>query len=603
MAPQKLSLDARHLIISDGKARYSVTFPIVYCFPQCQIPVSLMSQIDNLGELSKISMGSSGVFLLWIGVYMRKIQDSLMANRWYLLWSVVMVLLTTAPHVAGYIAGDDTWHFEGTLISTNDNRSYLAKMRQGYDGAWSWQMTYTHEPHSGGPFYQLYLLLGKFCRLTGLPLIGGYHIARILGTLFLCWACYYTLIAFVEPPAQRKLAFWLALFGSGWGWLWLLLGGGSGLWKMPVDLWVPDGYVWFTALMAPHYAFSHAFLLLTLGEGLRFVKTGRSVHQLWAALWLLLTVSQRPYSILLITLLLGLWLLVEKWGQWRSLIREALRMAWIVLPSVPYLLWVGWLFLHHPVFREWARQATNPSPPPWFFLLGYAPSLLLALPFLFSRRQPRDFRAVYIWAVVGGLIVYVPLSAQRRFLEGWEFPLAILAAGGLLMLYNGLRISQRWRRVLVACLMLGTALTTLLMVLGAAQTAISQTPVAFIHRDEVALYAWLEAHTTRNDVVLAGYRVSNRVPVYTSARVVWGLETETVRSEEKATAVAHFYDDHDGQAQRSLLCDWSITYLVWGPEERAMGTFDPQALPVLYQVGVWGEWALWAVEDNVCDAH
>lgn len=521
--------------------------------------------------------------------------------KWALLWGTLMVLLTTLPYLVGWFTSDETQQFEGLLISTADARSYLAKMRQGADGQWLWTLTYTHETHSGGPFYFFYLGLGKVCRALGLSLISGYHIARVASGLFLSWTLYYTLSNFVQTVAHRKLAYFLMLFGGGLGWLWLLLGFETGLWKMPVDLWVPDGYAWYATLIGPHYAFSHALLLLAITSGARFVQNGQLADWWQTTLWLTLSVLMHPYSVLIIALLMGLWLLIQKWGNWALILKRGLQSAATILPSAPYMLWVAWLFLRHPAFHAWAEQGLNPSPAPLHYLLGYAPFLILigCLP-LRAQTRAATHPQIAIWAIGGALALYIPLSAQRRFIEGLEFPLAILAAAGLCNLYHWLHLKRGWKRILLTLTLGLTTMTMLTLLLGATLTVLNPTPQFFLQRGETQLYTWLAEHTSRDDVVLASMLTSSRLPAQASLRVVWGVAPETIDSAHKEARVIHFYQATHPAEATALLCDWEITYVVWGPQEQDLGTFDPHSLDFLMLSGQWNDWSLWEVDPNLC---
>ena len=86
--------------------------------------------------------------------------------------------------------------------------SYLAKMRQGYDGVWAAQLPYAIEAHPGIPLlYLFYTLLGRVSRWTGLSLPLLYHTARVVCTcvhvqvyvrVFVCVLC----VCAVPVPAH-----------------------------------------------------------------------------------------------------------------------------------------------------------------------------------------------------------------------------------------------------------------------------------------------------------------------------------------------------------------------------------------------------------------
>jgi hypothetical protein len=138
------------------------------------------------------------------------------------------------------------------------------------------------------------------------------------------------------------------------------------------------------------------------------------------------------------------------------------------------------------------------------------------------------------------------------------------------------------------------------MLLGATLTAASRSPRIFLHRDEIAVYRWLETHASREDVVLASYTTSNRLPAYASVRVAWGVEPETIDSAQKSASIRRFYDGMPAEDQEALVCAWGVTYVIWGPQEQALGRFIPAAAAFLQPVETWGDWSLWTVKSDRC---
>ncbi len=218
------------------------------------------------------------------------------------------------------------------------------------------------------------------------------------------------------------------------------------------------------------------------------------------------------------------------------------------------------------------------------------------------RRWTVNIAQMAVWVITVSVLLYAPTSSQRRFLSGLEFPIAALAAEGLAIIDRRIKLPQRWRRLLARGLLASTAMAPLFILAGATATMPAHPSVLFVHKDERALYRWLAVRASSEDVILASDEVSSRLPAYASARVVWGtLEPETLNAERKGTTVKQFYATMSEGKRKALLCDWTVTYVVWGPRERALGAFDPATVPYLRTVGAWGDWTLWAVESGLCN--
>jgi hypothetical protein len=107
-----------------------------------------------------------------------------------LSWSAVILLVTSLPYLYGALISTPGAQFGGLVIGVEDGNSYLAKMRLGATDGWQFYLFYTSEPHQGAYLFLFHLALGKIVRLSGLPLILVYHLARIVCGLFLLASIY-----------------------------------------------------------------------------------------------------------------------------------------------------------------------------------------------------------------------------------------------------------------------------------------------------------------------------------------------------------------------------------------------------------------------------
>ena len=101
---------------------------------------------------------------------------------------------------------------------------------------------------------------------------------------------------------------------------------------------------------------------------------------------------------------------------------------------------------------------------------------------------------------------------------------------------------------------------------------------------EVDAADWLGARATAGQVVLAAYETSNYLPTRMSARVFAGHGSETLHSEAKCEMLRQFFADGDDVFRYQLLLDYGVSYILYGPAERALGDFSPPDVPYLKQV-------------------
>src|SRR4029077_4988253 len=111
---------------------------------------------------------------------------------------LVLALVTAAPYVYGYLAQPHGQVFMGFFYLGDDANTYLAKMRQGFEGAWSWQTRYTTEPSPSAYLFMFWLALGHIAAVTHLPLIAVFHLARVAASIALFCAVWLCLGHFIE---------------------------------------------------------------------------------------------------------------------------------------------------------------------------------------------------------------------------------------------------------------------------------------------------------------------------------------------------------------------------------------------------------------------
>jgi hypothetical protein len=297
--------------------------------------------------------------------------------------------------------------------------------------------------------------------------------------------------------------------------------------------------------------------------------------------------------------------------QWRA---AFLLFVTFVIP-LPLLLYYALVLQTNPVFRIWNAQATTLSPNPLHYLLAYGVMITLGvLPIVAGDKVQvtrdadktlplvtRHVSLLWLWILVVALLLYSPLNAQRRFVEGVQIPLAILAAIGLCEIllprlehtraFAALAARPRYSRERLRRLLLVLFLSIMSIANFAVLarlsflTAVEQPDAFFRSRDEIAAVDWLGAHASRDDVVLSTYWTGSFIPARAGNRVFVGQRYETVDFENKVAAVEKFFSAGSDDAwRRDLLAQYRIAYVFYGARERDLGAFDPARADYLQSV-------------------
>jgi hypothetical protein len=224
------------------------------------------------------------------------------------------------------------------------------------------------------------------------------------------------------------------------------------------------------------------------------------------------------------------------------------------------------------LLKQWNAQNILPSAHPAHYLLGYGLWLIpaaLGLRVLWRRNRGLA-GCVAGWALAVPVLIYAPLTTQRRLIEGFQLPLVALTVLGLTV------IGRRWRKWIVPLVTGLSLITTVLLWAGGLNAARALAEPVFLPADQRAVFVWLSANASPGEVALASFETGNFVPAYTPLVAYIGHGPESVFLAQKQPRVATFYQSTTSNAERlRLLTDGQIRWVLFGPHERALGDFDP----------------------------
>lgn len=493
-----------------------------------------------------------------------------MGDRRALLAAIALSLavagVAQVPYlVAGGLAGEGSV-FTGFLINPIDGFSYLAKMRQGADGAWLFRLPYTAEPGPGALVFVYYLALGHLAGVVGAPLGALYLLARFAGAVTMYVAAFLFLRRALGPGGPHWPAFLLTLIASGLGWL------ASPFGLVTPDLWMPEVIPFLTAYGNAHFPVACAAILVAIiavmggGSGRERLRFGVALVA-GTVLGVVL-----PFVLISVGGVLFLWLVWEK-SRGESIRSRMVPFLGAMAGAAPWLAYDLWLSRSQPAIAGWTAQNQTPSPPPLEFAIAYGVILLLAL-LGAVRARPQGTsagRLLMTWVFVNAFLLYAPFSLQRRLSLGLFIPLAALAALGLHSLGGGARIR---RTALLGALIL--SLPSNLIVIGAGLGGVARgEPALVMTEGEAAAYAWAATHLPRNSLVLAGPTAGNRLPAFADVRVIYGHPFETPDAQANLDLVERLYAGGMSRSEAlRLLEDLGVSYAFYGPEERMLGSPD-----------------------------
>src|SRR5574341_1545843 len=105
--------------------------------------------------------------------------------RWVYITGGLLLIVLSLPFLWAYATAVPDRIFMGILVNPIDGMSYQAKMLQGYNGSWLFELPYTPEPHTGVFVYTFYVGLGHLARLLNVEPILVFHVVRLVGGMFM----------------------------------------------------------------------------------------------------------------------------------------------------------------------------------------------------------------------------------------------------------------------------------------------------------------------------------------------------------------------------------------------------------------------------------
>jgi hypothetical protein len=492
---------------------------------------------------------------------------------WAAIVGVLIFSLASLPYAIGWLRPTPGAEFGGFVLHLQDGYSYLAKMRLGARGLWLYRNMYAVEPHPGTLLFTPFILMGKLAALAGggarvevWALHAVFHLARVVACGLLGWALYRFYAVILPEVRQRRLAYALALAGSGLGWLLVATGQGVLFGDRPLDLYLGEAYGFIALLMYPHVALARACLLLGV---LRFARVmdgpgGPGDALAAGGLWLVTTLCV-PFYILVAGGVVGGWLAVRAIRSRRVPLRAAGWGLVAGLPGAAIVLVNLALIGSDPVYAAWNAQNLLPLPHPAHFVFAFGiPLVLGAVGAQEALRRNLPLAELCIgWPLASAALILLPLNVQLRLLEGAHVPLWGLAVLGLEALIGG---RVRLRRAATAGLLVVSLPSAGFLVLGGASLALFGFAHVYVPSDEAAALRWLNAHAPFEAVVLAPEEVGRLAPGWAGVRSVLGHGFETPDYPQTRDDVTLFYsDDASDETRRVLLERYHVDYVYLGP--------------------------------------
>jgi hypothetical protein len=459
-------------------------------------------------------------------------------------------------------------------------------MREGAGGHFLMRDPFTSEPQSRDFLLPLWGLLGFAARITGLSIPVIFHIARLLAGFALLIVARAVSRTIVKSRRRVRFSLWLYATSGGMGWLiyWLnnrgaLLsaGGMSG----SVDLNMPEAIAFRSVFAQVHFAIGVVVVGIALKVFFDALVGDATLRAVIAGALVSLLAVVHPYMVVVVSAVAVVTAILWPWlgdkknlsGNYRASVRALAGFGVAALPGAAYLLY---LRRSNNVMQEWLRVTDTLSPAPSEYLLGFGIVAALGIAGFVTIWERRNLygRMLLIWCVVQFALLYVPLTIQRRLVEGLQLPLAIAASvavfGITTRTFRHFK-AVRYRNAVFVAIIAFASLTNLGFVVG---QLVDRGPRAddawrYMPADLNSAFGWLESNAPPGSVLFTAYVTGNMAPSRTGLRVFLGHYAQTIESSSKADQVTAFYSNAMSEdAKRRLFEAHHVSYVIYGPIER-----------------------------------
>ncbi len=361
-------------------------------------------------------------------------------SRHHLLLLVTTIVFTTwLPYIFGWWLTPPETRYFWLIYNPDDQNVHLMWARQAMEGKFFFHDLFTTEPHPG-LFTNLFsLLLGWFCRFTGISLHFGYQVFRTLIAIVFLLTAYWLSGFLLSDRRSRLLSLLLISLSSGLGWilvlLWWLTGQRPPFFFVDVspELTMPEANSFLSMTVAPLAALGVTLAMGSLGCLLAGTEVERKKAYRFVALSALfgmLVVNVHTYAAIPILIAVFLWQALQIITFRRVNLWE---LAIVLLFSFPVALSLGGqalLFLRDPAFVQKAATPTL-TPNPIILIGSYGFITLgavLGLPAAWRKAKSgeKGWTLLLAWTIAIIVSIYLPVSFQRKMIEGLHVALCFL---------------------------------------------------------------------------------------------------------------------------------------------------------------------------------
>lgn len=465
-----------------------------------------------------------------------------------------VLLIANLPFAVPYLIKNDDLIFLGRhAINSEDTYTYVSSIEQARQGRILFENQYTSEPQEPSLLRPSYILIGNTAKILNISSLTGYHLFRIIFSILFCIVLYKFLFLFLDSSGKRLTAFSIMLTSSG-------LGFALSQWfPSSIDLWIPEAITFLSLTEAPHFVLSLTLLLSGFYFFLKYLKVKDANILIFTFFAFFLLSFEHPFDLAVAVPVL---ILTALWN--RISLPKSLGLG---VASGIGLIYQVFETYRNPIMKAWQAQNLLYSPGPSSYFFGFGLILVLGIIGLeiFLKEQKPERKLILVWITVTALLLYSPVSFQRRFVEGVQIPLGIAAAFGIYKILE--RYKESSRKILLPLAIVILSLSSIFAVYSdfkAFATDSKDSPYYYVKPQNLTGILWLGQKTSFGDVILSNRFFGNLIPGLIGRKVYLGHQIQTIDFAGKIQKTNSFLLEKDDKKAQAFLRENRITYIFLG---------------------------------------
>ncbi len=518
----------------------------------------------------------------------------------------VLVLTSLSRIFIIVMTPDDSVPRGNNIYSFIDRHVYTSYIEQAREGRYLFDDLFTAKEESVPMLNLFWLGAGLFARFTRLSANAVLEILRILFIPLLLFSAYLLIVYFIKDIWQRKLSFLLASLGGGLGAVFLPVlyimeltsAPGALMRHYPIDLDNTEAFLFATSYYSAHFVFSTILFILLMLFTLLAIDKKKLAYALPAGILSFALINFHPFTFIsafFIFLSYFIFLLWKNKNEAWFLIKYGLILGAIALPSV---------FYHASMFyTPWWQNQTWKSGTITPFLPSIIAGYGVILYFLFyslqlsfnQKLEIKKEKFLLVWLLSQFVLVFMPVSVQGRFLEGYWLVLVMVASYSFTLFLRKRDWIIKSKIYAAGLFIVVFGLSFVLLIILDLNYILLRGNLIYIKKDAVTAMQKIKNIASRDDLIIADVYNASVIPGIAVRRVFVGHGVETIDYDRKYKILKQFMASSDARERELILKDNKIAYLFYDELWKNDWAWNPDDEKILQKIYEHGGYKIYKV--------